>query len=79
MDILSSKEPSYIRCIKPNEFKASGESIGSRAIVLNNIDSMFALHLIVIGILYSHELHPSLLFIGTFVDKNEAFKFTFRI
>lgn len=48
MDILSSKEPSYIRCIKPNEFKASGESIGSRAIVLNNIDSMFALHLIVI-------------------------------
>lgn len=50
MDILSSKEPSYIRCIKPNEFKASGESIGSRAIVLNNIGSMFAYHLIVIGI-----------------------------
>lgn len=50
MDILSSKEPSYIRCIKPNEFKASGESIGSRAIVLNNIGSMFAFHLFLIGI-----------------------------
>lgn len=76
MDILSSKEPSYIRCIKPNEFKASGESIGSRAIVLNNIGSMFAYQLLLV---YSHKLHPSLLFIGTFVDKNEAFKFTFRI
>lgn len=25
MDILMNKEPSYIRCIKPNEFKMSGQ------------------------------------------------------
>lgn len=24
MDILLGKEPSYIRCIKPNDFKSSG-------------------------------------------------------